>query len=124
MAPVYELGSFRLDTEAKLLLREDTPVALGPRAVSVLQALVVRAGSPVSKDDLFRAAWPGLAVEDSNLTVQVAALRRADARRPQVLERSCRGRTGVHFRSRLREDRGDQQQRILVVVDHVHADSM
>ena len=26
---------------------------------------------------LFEAAWPGLAVEDSNLTVQIAALRRA-----------------------------------------------
>ena len=35
------------------------------------------AGAPVSKDALFDAAWPGLAVEDSNLTVQIAALRRA-----------------------------------------------
>ena len=34
-------------------------------------------GKPVSKDALFDAAWPGLAVEDSNLTVQIAALRRA-----------------------------------------------
>jgi TolB-like protein/tetratricopeptide (TPR) repeat protein len=30
----------------------------------------------VSKDALIQAAWPGLAVEDSNLTVQIAALRR------------------------------------------------
>src|SRR5262249_25182671 len=39
--------------------------------------LVDRAGAPVTKDALMEAAWPGLAVEDSNLTVQIAALRRA-----------------------------------------------
>src|SRR5215212_7815817 len=77
MAPVHDLGPFQLDTETKLLLRGDTPVALGPRAIAVLQALVARAGSAVSKEELFRAAWPGLAVDDSNLTVQIAALRRA-----------------------------------------------
>jgi TolB-like protein len=38
--------------------------------------LVDRAGAPVTKDALMEAAWPGLAVEDSNLTVQIAALRR------------------------------------------------
>jgi TolB-like protein len=38
--------------------------------------LVERAGAPVSKDELIEAAWPGLAVEESNLTVQIAALRR------------------------------------------------
>jgi DNA-binding winged helix-turn-helix (wHTH) protein len=38
--------------------------------------LVEQAGKPVSKDALIQAAWPGLAVEDSNLTVQIAALRR------------------------------------------------
>jgi adenylate cyclase len=39
--------------------------------------LVEGAGAPVSKDALMKAAWPGLAVEESNLTVQIAALRRA-----------------------------------------------
>src|SRR5690349_4712049 len=76
MAPGLDLGPWRLDTEMKLLLRGGVPVTLGPRAIAVLQALVARAGSPVSKEELFRAAWPGLAVEDSNLTVQIAALRR------------------------------------------------
>ncbi|MDO9713909.1 winged helix-turn-helix domain-containing protein [Paracraurococcus lichenis] len=76
MAPWLDLGPFRLDIETKLLLRGGVPVALGPRAIAVLQALVARAGVPVSKEELFRAAWPGLAVEDSNLTVQIATLRR------------------------------------------------
>src|SRR3954452_6723039 len=77
MTPSLNLGPFRIEAETKLLLRDGAPVALGPRAVAVLQALVARAGSPVSKAELFRSAWPGLAVEDSNLSVQVAALRRA-----------------------------------------------
>ncbi len=77
MAPVQDLGPFQLDTDTKLLLRGGVPVALGPRAVAILQTLVTRAGGPVSKEELFRTAWPGLTVEDSNLTVQIAALRRA-----------------------------------------------
>jgi DNA-binding winged helix-turn-helix (wHTH) protein len=77
MSPVQFLGPYQIDPVAKLLLRAGTPVALGPRAVAVLQALVARPGLLVTKEELFRAAWPGLSVEDSNLTVQVAALRRA-----------------------------------------------
>ena len=77
MAQWLDLGPFRLDTEMNLLLRDGAPVALGSRAVAVLRALVERAGLPVSKDELCSAAWPGLAIEDSNLTVQIAALRRA-----------------------------------------------
>jgi hypothetical protein len=45
--------------------------------VALLRILIDRAGAPVSKDALMEAAWPGLTVEDSNLTVQIAALRRA-----------------------------------------------
>jgi hypothetical protein len=43
--------------------------------VAFLRILIDRAGVPVSKDALMEAAWPGLAVEESNLTVQIAALR-------------------------------------------------
>jgi adenylate cyclase len=44
--------------------------------VALLRILVERAGALVSKNALMEAAWPGRAVEDSNLTVQIAALRR------------------------------------------------
>src|SRR3954454_4201561 len=49
---------------------------IGQRAVTLLRQLLRRAGAPVSKETLISEAWPGLAIEDSNLTVQVAALRR------------------------------------------------
>jgi class 3 adenylate cyclase len=62
--------------QGKTLFRGTEPVALGHRAVALLRILIERAGAPVSKDALMEAAWPGLAVEESNLTVQIAALRR------------------------------------------------
>ena len=49
---------------------------LGQRAIALLRGLLAQSGTPVSKDALINAAWSGLAVEESNLTVQIAALRR------------------------------------------------
>jgi TolB-like protein len=76
MTTTYEFGPFRLDADAEILFSGAQPIVLGQRAVALLRLLLERAGVPVSKDALFEAAWPGLAIEDSNLTVQVAALRR------------------------------------------------
>jgi TolB-like protein len=76
MATTYEFGPFRLDTDAEILFRGAEPIVLGHRAVALLQLLLEQAGVPVTKDALLEAAWPGLAIEDSNLTVQIAALRR------------------------------------------------
>src|ERR1700676_5306232 len=76
MGKTYEFGPFRLDTDAEILFRGAEPIVLGQRAVALLRLLVERAGVPVTKDALFEAAWPGLAIEDGNLTVQIAALRR------------------------------------------------
>ena len=44
--------------------------------MELLRVLVDRAAAPVSKEALMQAAWPGLTVEESNLMVQIAALRR------------------------------------------------
>jgi TolB-like protein/tetratricopeptide (TPR) repeat protein len=69
-------GPFRLDMDAATLFRGGEPEPLGQRAVALLTALLEQAGNPVSKETLVAAAWPGQAIEDSNLTVQIAALRR------------------------------------------------
>lgn len=73
---IYALGPFRLDTQDGVLFRGTEPVALGGRAIALLHALVQRPGALVSKTALIEAAWPGRTIEDSNLTVQIAALRR------------------------------------------------
>jgi DNA-binding winged helix-turn-helix (wHTH) protein len=82
MDTVYEFGPFRLDLSAEILFRGADPTPVGRRAVAVLWALLERRGVPVSKDALLQAAWPGLAVEDGNLTVQIAALRRVLGEEP------------------------------------------
>jgi TolB-like protein len=82
MATTYILGPFRLDAQAEILFRGAEPVALGRRAIAVLRMLVERPGIPVSKDALIEAAWAGLAVEENNLSVQIAALRRVFGEEP------------------------------------------
>lgn len=81
MAAILEFGPFRLDADAGILFHGAEPTPLGRRAVLLLALLVQRAGMPVSKDALIEAAWPAQTIEDSNLTVQIAAVRRtlADA---------------------------------------------
>src|ERR1700733_4395947 len=76
MAAPLTFGPFRLDTEAGILFHGAEPTPLGQRAVALLALLVERAGAPVQKEALIETAWPAQAVEDSNLTVQIAAIRR------------------------------------------------
>ncbi|HSB25479.1 MAG TPA: winged helix-turn-helix domain-containing protein [Burkholderiaceae bacterium] len=76
MANVLELGPFRLDVESEALFHGSLPSPLGRKAVALLRTLVDHAGEPVSKQALIEAAWPMLVVEPSNLTVQMATLRR------------------------------------------------
>ena len=82
MTAIYAFGPFRLDVAAGILFRGAEPVALGQRAIALLQILVEGGGNPISKDRLIESAWPGLAIEESNLAVQIAALRRIFAEEP------------------------------------------
>jgi predicted ATPase/DNA-binding winged helix-turn-helix (wHTH) protein len=70
-------GPFRLLATRRLLLEGNKPVRLGSRAFDILAALVERAGEVVGKEELIARAWPQTFVEDSNLKIQVSALRRA-----------------------------------------------
>jgi len=72
---------WRFDVRQGGLFRRDasgawTPVNLGARAQDLLAVLLQNPGAVYSKDVLMNAAWPGVAVEANNLTVQIAALRR------------------------------------------------
>ena len=50
---------------------------LGSRAFDILAALIERSGEVVGKEELIARAWPQVFVEESNLKIQVNALRRA-----------------------------------------------
>ena len=93
---VLEFGPFELHRSSRRLLDEGTPVRLGSRAFEILLALVERAGQVVSKRDLIARAWPGLFVEQSNLRVHVAALRKV-LRDPHASPRYIRSVSGVGY---------------------------
>src|SRR5215470_5332643 len=73
---VASFGPFRLFPAQQLLLEGEAPVRIGARALEILNVLVERAGKLVSKKELMARVWPNIIVEEANLKVQVAALRR------------------------------------------------
>src|SRR6202030_2549921 len=86
---VFLFDGFRLDRRAGGLSRRDergdfVPMAMGSRALDVLGVLVERSGDLVSRDAITAAVWPATVVEDANLNMQIAALRRVlDDGRPE-----------------------------------------
>ena len=70
-------GPFALDPARGALTRDGKPVAIGQRGMALLQALLEANGEVVAKGELVERAWPGTFVEEGNLTVQIAALRKA-----------------------------------------------
>ena len=80
-ADVFLFEAFWFVRRAGALFRRDeggtlVPVAIGSRALAVLDTLVARQGNLVSKEEIMDAVWPGTAVTENNLTVQISALRR------------------------------------------------
>src|SRR5258706_15831007 len=72
----FTFGPFALDMDRGTLIRDGRPVAVGNKGLLLLRALLLSPGKAVDKASLMDAAWPGIAVEESNLSVQIAALRK------------------------------------------------
>lgn len=73
----YEFGLFRLDAQERLLQREGATIALTPKAFDLLLVLVERHGRLVEKEELFQSVWPDTIVEESNLSSNIALIRKA-----------------------------------------------
>jgi DNA-binding winged helix-turn-helix (wHTH) protein/TolB-like protein len=74
---IYCFDNFRLDVGNRELLRDAKPVTLPAKAFDMLVVLVENRGRLMEKEELFSRVWPDQIVEESNLTVQVSAIRRA-----------------------------------------------
>jgi TolB-like protein/DNA-binding winged helix-turn-helix (wHTH) protein/Flp pilus assembly protein TadD len=59
-----------------LLLNNGNEVALRPKTFAVLRFLAENAGRLVTKDEIFAAVWPNLAVTDDTLVQSIGELRR------------------------------------------------
>ena len=66
-----------LDLDRGCLLLHGREVALRPKTFAVLLYLAENSGRLVSKDDLFAAVWPNLAITDDALVQSIGELRRA-----------------------------------------------
>jgi len=72
----FAFGPFVLNPEKGTLLRQAIPISVGYRALLLLEALVRRPGEVLTKSELIDAAWQGSTVEEGNLSVQIASLRK------------------------------------------------
>jgi predicted ATPase/DNA-binding winged helix-turn-helix (wHTH) protein len=74
---VISFGPFRLFAAERQLKKGDQPVQLGGRALDALITLVERAGEVVTLKELISRVWPDVTVEEANLRVHIASLRKA-----------------------------------------------
>src|ERR1700739_1764693 len=106
---LYEFGSFRVDPDKQLLLREDRPVPLTPKACETLLILVRHSRELVSKDELMKMVWPDAFVEEGNLSQNIFMLRKAlgdsrDERKYIITLPGCGYRFAVDVRTLPHED--------------------
>ncbi len=73
----FRFGDFILAPEERKLTRDGVEMPLGARAFDMLSFFVANRHRILTKDEILDAVWPDIAVEESNLTVQVSALRKA-----------------------------------------------
>ncbi|TAG25700.1 MAG: response regulator [Burkholderiales bacterium] len=76
MPDQHDFGHFSVRLQQRQVLINGEPAALGSRAFEVLRVLLERRERVVPKDELMQLAWPGVVVEENNLTVQMTALRK------------------------------------------------
>lgn len=74
---LYEFGPFRLDSDERLLLRDNEVVQLTPKAFDTLVVLVENNGHVLSKEELIQEVWPDSFVEENNLAQNISILRKA-----------------------------------------------
>jgi len=73
----YRFGPYHLDEAERLLLRNGVKVPITPKVFDTLLILVQNAGRVMTKERLLQKVWPDTFVEEANLSVNIAALRKA-----------------------------------------------
>ena len=73
---VIRFGRFCILPRARQLLADEQPIELGSRAFDLLMVLIGAPGTLVPKNEIISRVWPDTVVEESNLKVQMSALRR------------------------------------------------
>jgi DNA-binding winged helix-turn-helix (wHTH) protein len=102
---ILSFGAYRLIPYRRLLLAGQDQIELGSRAFDILVLLVRRHGEVVSSRQIFEYVWPGQKnLEESNIRVQISALRQTLKKGGQQLIKTVHGR-GYVFIETLRVSR-------------------
>src|SRR6201996_7719644 len=72
-----KFGPFELSIGERALRRHGVVLPLGDRAFDILMYLAERPGEVIAKQELIDHVWPDVTVEEGNLRVHVAAIRKA-----------------------------------------------
>lgn len=110
----YNFGSFCLDVEERVLLREGHVVPLPAKALNTLLVLMRNKGHVVEKDVLMNQVWHDEFVEEGNLAQHIFMLRRAlgeTSERPVYIETVPR--RGYRFVGRLKESEDEERDPII-----------
>jgi adenylate cyclase len=76
MNAIFLAGDGEVRPDERRLLVQGKAVALGARAFDLLLVLIEHRERVVGKEELLERVWPGVEVEENNLTVQISALRK------------------------------------------------
>lgn len=88
-AGLHKIGNVSVDTDRRVVRKDDTAVSLSPKAYELLVALLRRRGAVASRNDLLREVWGyGAFVVSRTVDTHIAELRRKiedDAADPKIV---------------------------------------
>ncbi|CAM2195564.1 Transcriptional regulator [Paraburkholderia kururiensis] len=74
---MIQIGQLHVFLESREIRLNGERVRIGSRAFDILELLIRAEGALVSKDEIIRCVWPTTIVQENNLQVHIAALRKA-----------------------------------------------
>jgi DNA-binding response OmpR family regulator len=83
---VIRFRRFRLLPGTRQLFVDGEPADLGGRAFDLLMALIKAPGKLVTKSEILAQVWPDTSIDESNLLVQISALRKALRRDRDIIK--------------------------------------
>ena len=100
---IYEFGRFRLDVRQGLLLLDSNPVKISRKTFELLAYLIEHRNRIVYKAELMCDVWAGSYVEEANLTVHIAKLRKLLAEDESAASIETFPKVGYRFNADVRE---------------------
>lgn len=112
---IYRFGDFRLDVGRRLLFKDKENVSIPPKAFEILLYLIESEGQIVSKNELMQKIWQDSFVEENNLTVNIALIRKVlgEKRGENKFINTVSGR-GYRFIAEVFEEDGDAENFLIL----------